>query len=132
MAFSLTSCQKTQEYDVLLKDFKLHSPNDAVSSNEGSEFWIAVQDGKIAEIIDITQQTILPKGKIELSLDGQHLYPGFIDARPPFGYAEMLTMVNLVGAQSKEECLERIEKFIELHPNNEWIIGAAGTKTTGP
>ena len=96
--FPLTSCQNTQEYDVLLKDFKLHSPNDAVSSNEGSNFWIAVQDGKIAEIIDITQQTILPKGKTELSLDGQHLYPGFIDAHGHlFGYAEMLTMVNLVG-----------------------------------
>ena len=63
--FSLTSA-KTPKSDVLLKDFKLRSPNDAVSSNEGSDFWIAVQDGKIAEIIDITQQTILPKGKTEL------------------------------------------------------------------
>ena len=131
--FPLTSCQNTQEYDVLLKDFKLHSPNDAVASNEGSDFWIAVQDGKIAEIIDITQQTILPKGKIELSLDGQHLYPGFIDAHGHlFGYAEMLTMVNLVGAQSKEECLERIEKFIELHPNNEWIIGRGWDQNDWP
>lgn len=64
---------------------------------------------------------------------GSYTYPGFIDAHGHlFGYAEMLTMVNLVGAQSKKECLERIEKFIELHPNNEWIIGRGWDQNDWP
>ncbi|MGB0312231.1 MAG: hypothetical protein ACPGCW_06725, partial [Schleiferiaceae bacterium] len=71
------SCQNPQEYDLLLKDFTLHSPHDAIGSHEASEFWIAVKDGKIAELIDISQHTLLPKAKTELSLSGQHLYPGF-------------------------------------------------------
>ena len=41
-------------------------------------------------------------------------------------------MVNLVGAQSKAECLERIEKFIELHPNDEWIMGRGWDQNDWP
>ncbi len=129
----LTSCQNPQEYDLLLKDFKLHSPHDAIASHEGSEFWIAVQDGKIADIIDISQHTLLPKGKTELSLQGQHLYPGFIDAHGHlFGYARTLSTVNLVGANSKEECIERIASYVITHPNETWIVGRGWDQNDWP
>ena len=129
----LTSCQNPQEYDLLLKDFILHSPHDAIASHEGSEFWIAVQDGKIADIIDITQHTLLPKGKTELSLQGQHLYPGFIDAHGHlFGYARTLSTVNLVGANSKEECIERIASYVSTHPNETWIVGRGWDQNDWP
>jgi len=129
----LTSCQNPQEYDLLLKDFILHSPHDAIASHEGSEFWIAVQDGKIADIIDITQHTLLPKGKTELSLQGQHLYPGFIDAHGHlFGYARTLSTVNLVGANSKEECIERIASYVSTHPNDTWIVGRGWDQNDWP
>lgn len=131
--FTLTSCQNPQEYDLLLKDFILQSPQDAMASHEGAEYWIAVQDGKVADIIDISQYTILPVGKTEISLDGQHLYPGFIDAHGHlFGYARTLSTVNLVGANSKEECIERITSYVMTHPNETWIIGRGWDQNDWP
>ena len=129
----LTSCQNSPEYDLLLKDFTIHSPHDAIGSHEASEFWIAVEDGKIAEIIDISQHTLLPKAKAELSLGGQHLYPGFIDAHGHlFGYARTLSTVNLVGANSKEECIERIASYVDTHPNETWIVGRGWDQNDWP
>ena len=129
----LLSCAPEPEFDVLIKDFKLHSPTSAIKGLETSEYWIGVNDGKIAEIIDISQHTIVPKGKEEVSLNGQHLYPGFIDAHGHlFGYARTLSTVNLVGASSKEECIQRIAKYIELHPNEQWIIGRGWDQNDWP
>ena len=133
LVLPLTSCQNPQEYDLLLKDFTLHSPHDAIDSHEDAEFWIAVKDGKIADIIDISQHTILPKAKTELSLGGQHLYPGFIDAHGHlFGYARTLSTVNLVGANSKEECIERIASYMDSHPNETWIVGRGWDQNDWP
>ncbi|MGD2003826.1 MAG: amidohydrolase [Flavobacteriales bacterium] len=104
-----------------------------MASHEGAEYWIAVQDGKVADIIDISQYTILPMGKTEISLDGQHLYPGFIDAHGHlFGYARTLSTVNLVGANSKEECIERITSYVVTHPNETWIIGRGWDQNDWP
>ena len=129
----LLSCAPEPEFDVLIKDFKLHSPTSAIKGLETSEYWIGVNDGKIAEIIDISQHTVVPKGKEEVSLNGQHLYPGFIDAHGHlFGYARTLSTVNLVGASSKEECIQRIAKYIELHPNEQWIIGRGWDQNDWP
>ncbi len=130
---ALFSCAPTPEFDVIVKDFKLHSPTSAIKGHESSDYWIAINDGTIAEIIDITQQTLLPKGKAEISLDGQHLYPGFIDAHGHlFGYARTLSTVNLVGAHSKEECIERIANYISAHPNDSWIIGRGWDQNDWP
>lgn len=130
---TLISCQNPQEYDLILKDFELHSPDDTTTEHEGSEFWIAVEDGKISEIIDISGHTILPKGKTEISLEGQHLYPGFIDAHGHlFGYARTFSTVNLFGATSKEECIERIGSYIATHPNEHWIVGRGWDQNDWP
>ena len=129
----LLSCAPEPEFDVLIKDCKVHSPTSAIQGLETSEYWIGVNDGRIVEIIDISQHTVVPKGKEEVSLNGQHLYPGFIDAHGHlFGYARTLSTVNLVGASSKEECIQRIAKYIELHPNEQWIIGRGWDQNDWP
>ena len=130
---TLISCQNPPEYDLILKDFELHSPDDTTTEHEGSEFWIAVEDGKISKIIDISRHTSLPKGKTEISLEGQHLYPGFIDAHGHlFGYARTFSTVNLFGATSKEECIERIGSYIATHPNAHWIVGRGWDQNDWP
>jgi predicted amidohydrolase YtcJ len=127
------SCAPAPEFDVIIKDFRLHNPTSAIKGQESSEYWIGINDGSIAEIIDITQHTLLPKGKEEISLDGQHLYPGFIDAHGHlFGYARTLSTVNLLGAKSKEECIERVRAYINAHPNETWIIGRGWDQNDWP
>ena len=123
--FTLSNCTPAEEFDLLLTDFELHTPyNKPGSYSEQPNYSIGIKDDKIASIIDHSQGAKLPRAKKTLSLEGQHLYPGFIDAHGHlFGYARTFSTVNLFGASSKQECLDRIESFIARHPNDRWIIG---------
>ncbi|HCP40491.1 MAG TPA: amidohydrolase [Cryomorphaceae bacterium] len=119
LLLGFSQCSKPVEYDMVIYNVKIPTEEGA-----GTRNWIGVSEGKIAAMGSMIANDKPPRAKDSLNLPDSYLYPGFIDAHGHlFGYAEMMTMVNLVGAKSKEECLERIEKFIELHPNNDWIIG---------
>ncbi|MDP4959757.1 MAG: amidohydrolase [Schleiferiaceae bacterium] len=123
--FSLSNCTPAEEFDLLLTNFELHTPYNTPESNgEQPQYSIGIKDGKIASILDHSRGKKFPKAKETLSLEGQHLYPGFIDAHGHlFGYARTLSTVNLIGAASKQECLERIKAYVDRHPNEHWIIG---------
>ncbi|MCH1534046.1 MAG: amidohydrolase [Schleiferiaceae bacterium] len=123
--FALSSCTPTEDFDVLLTDFKLRTPSDEpIQASEEPDYFIGIKDGKIAAIINQGQGDALPTAHKTLSLNGNYLYPGFIDAHGHlFGYARTFSTVNLIGAASKQECLERIQNYIQKHPNNHWIIG---------
>ena len=123
--FSLSNCTPAEELDLLLTNFELHTPyNTPKSDAEQPQYSIGIKDGKITSILDHSRGKKFPKAKETLSLEGQHLYPGFIDAHGHlFGYARTLSTVNLIGAASKQECIERIKAYIERHPNEHWIIG---------
>lgn len=118
----LISCssQQDQAFDLVIKGDNIHHLDTAVDAQ--SIRWIAVKDGRIEGFG--TQLSNAPKGKKEILIGEDHLYPGFIDAHGHiFGYAETLHTVSLFGTQSLEECLERIRDFKAEHPEKEWIIG---------
>jgi len=60
-----------------------------------------------------------------VDLNGRVLLPGFQDAHAHPAFAG-LTMVrcNLIGAQSLDEALTRIARYIAGHPDAEWIAGS--------
>ena len=60
-----------------------------------------------------------------VDLNGRVLLPGFQDAHAHPAFAG-LTMVrcNLIGAQSLDEALARIARYIAGHPDAEWIAGS--------
>ena len=60
-----------------------------------------------------------------VDLSGRALLPGFQDAHVHPAFAG-LTMVrcNLIGAQSLDEALARIARYIAGHPDAEWIAGS--------
>jgi predicted amidohydrolase YtcJ len=60
-----------------------------------------------------------------IDLNGRALLPGFQDAHVHPAFAG-LTMVrcNLIGAQSLDEALARIARYIAEHPGTEWIAGS--------
>ena len=128
LLLGFSQCSKPAEYDMVI--YNVTTPTEKDSN---ARKWIGISEGKIAAMGAMIPDHNPPGGKDSLDVLGSYTYPGFVDAHGHlFGYAEMLTMVNLVGAQSKTECLERIEKFIELHPNNEWIIGRGWDQNDWP
>src|SRR4051794_34498894 len=72
----------------------------------------AVKDGKI--IATGTNDEILNKYRAKETIDAKRhaIYPGFIDAHSHFlGYGQSLFMVDLFGAQSWEEVIQRVKGF---------------------
>ncbi|HEV8079828.1 MAG TPA: amidohydrolase [Chitinophagaceae bacterium] len=84
----------------------------------------AISDGKIIEVGSTND--ILKKYTAKEMVDAQRqaVYPGFIDAHAHFvGYGQSLFQVDLFGANSWEEILERLKVFAAQHPNETWIRG---------
>ena len=128
LLITLSSCISTPEYDVVLYDMII--PN---SEKSRPRKWIGINDGIIANMGTLHADYNPPSAAEVINLSGTYLYPGFIDAHGHlFGYAEMLSMVNLLGTESKEECIERIADFIENNPSNTWIIGRGWDQNDWP
>jgi predicted amidohydrolase YtcJ len=126
--FLFSACAPEEKYDAVF--YNVEIPGEDLKREDK---WIAVKDGKIAAIGHANDSKGIPNAATAIDLSGEYLYPGFIDAHGHlFGYAEMLTMVNLVGAQSKEECLARIAKFISENPGKKWIIGRGWDQNDWP
>ena len=126
--FLFSACAPQEKYDVVFYNVEIPG-----GESNNSDQWIAVNDGKIAAIGHATAHDEIPNGASTVDLAGEYLYPGFIDAHGHlFGYAEMLTMVNLVGAPSKQECLDRIAQFISENPDKKWIIGRGWDQNDWP
>ncbi len=123
-----SACVPQERYDVVFHNVEIPGKE----AKKGDQ-WIAVNDGKIAAIGQANEPGEIPNGGATVDLSGEYLYPGFIDAHGHlFGYAEMLTMVNLVGAQSKQECLDRIARFTIENPDKKWIIGRGWDQNDWP
>ncbi|MDQ6757220.1 MAG: amidohydrolase [Bacteroidota bacterium] len=84
----------------------------------------AVSNGKIIDVG--SSDEILKKYSSNQMIDakGNAVYPGFIDAHAHFvGYAQSLFQVDLIGANSWDEIIERVKKFSAEHPAELWIKG---------
>ena len=124
----LSSCTTTPQYDVVFYDMNI--PN---SEKARPRQWIGINDGIIANMGTLHADDNPPSATEVIDLSGTYLYPGFIDAHGHlFGYAEMLNMVNLFGATSKDECIERIADFIQNNPSAPWIIGRGWDQNDWP
>ena len=124
----LSSCKATPQYDVVFYDMNI--PN---SEKARPRQWIGINDGIIANMGTLHADDNPPSATEVIDLSGTYLYPGFIDAHGHlFGYAEMLNMVNLFGATSKDECIERIADFIQNNPSTPWIIGRGWDQNDWP
>ena len=117
------SCAPTKKpVDLIIYNAKIYSVDPNFSVHES----FAVKNGKFIALgrNDEILNTYSAKEKIDL--EGKSVYPGFYDAHCHFyGYGLSLQNVDLRGTRSFNEVLERVQKFAETHPDNEWILGRA-------
>ncbi len=95
---------------------------------------VAVRDGKILSITPFEEgQNDIPSAIDTVDLQGAYLYPGFIDAHAHFlGQGLAMNSVNLWGATSWSECVERVQIFIAEHPDAEVIRGRGWDQNDWP
>ena len=85
---------------------------------------IAFKDGKIISIKNY--DTLMQKYPNATIIDGngKAMLPGLHDAHGHvLSLAKLKNEVDLMGVTSIEECLEILQKFIDEHPENTWILG---------
>lgn len=113
-------CKTANEADTIVHNAVVYTVNDQFATAQA----FAVSDGKIIAVG--TNDEILKKYKAKEKIDaqGRAVYPGFIDAHAHFvGYGQSLFQVDLFGAASWDEVIERVQKFAKEHPGEAWIRG---------
>jgi len=102
------------------------------SNNELVEFSTLVfADGKVVEIggsdLNEKYEGVLIDG------DGKTMLPGLIDAHGHvMGLGFQQLEVNLVGLETLEETLNKIEEYANENPDLEWILGRGWNQTLWP
>lgn len=116
-----SSCRDSHEQvDLIVHHAQVYTVDSSFSKQEA----FAVKDGKILAVGD--SESILEKytSATTIDVEGKPIYPGFYDAHCHFfGLARNFSQVDLLGVQSPEEIIERIQAFREAYPDLEWIVG---------
>ncbi|MEX0996465.1 MAG: amidohydrolase family protein [Flavobacteriaceae bacterium] len=106
----LISCSEKQVADLLVINAKIYTVNDSFDKAEA----FAVQNGKIIEVGTSSALSEKYTATETIDFDGKTLLPGFIDAHAHFyGLGLNQRVVNLVGAASVDEMIERVVAFQE-------------------
>jgi predicted amidohydrolase YtcJ len=124
-----TSCKSSHEVDTIVHNAVVYTVNAQFATAQA----FAVSEGKIVAVG--TNDEILKKykGKETIDAEGRPVYPGFIDAHAHFvAYGQSLFQVNLFGATSFDEVVERVQKFAQEHPNEPWIRGRGWDQNKWP
>lgn len=85
---------------------------------------MAFEDGKVLKIG--SKEQLLKAYSTATMIDGhgKSMLPGLHDAHGHiFGLAKLKNEIDLMSVSSLEESLQIIQKFIDEHPNNSWILG---------
>jgi hypothetical protein len=116
----LFACQSKIQVDLIVHNGIVYTVDKEFSTAQA----FAVKNGKFVEIgknEDIQKKYISEQ---VIDAEGKAIYPGFIDAHCHFyRYGEVLLTVDLVGAKSYQETLERIQTFRTNNPKQSWIKG---------
>jgi len=116
------SCRQKSNVDLVIHNARIYTVDSVFSIVES----IAIKNGRIVETGSSRQVLENYRANAAIDAKGKPVYPGFIDGHAHFyGYAAGLNNVDLTGAGSWEECIERIAAFVKkkgLEPG-EWIRG---------
>lgn len=120
LALLLAGCYQSETADLVVHNAMIHSLDEGGTTHQA----MAVREGRIVELGP--ERQILNKYRAAEKYDaqGRAVYPGFIDGHCHFlGYGLNKQKVDLHGAKSWEEVLERTQAFAAAHPGKERILG---------
>lgn len=102
-----------------------HNIEGYTSTNEGLiDFSVLViDDGKVVATGDDSLRDDYPDATA-IDGEGRTLIPGLTDAHAHlFNQGVLVSQVNLMGAESLEEALDRVRAYAEAYPRAPWILG---------
>ena len=115
----ITSCSQKRQVDLLIFNAKIYTVDDKFSTATA----IAINKGKIEATGETKDLQAKYNATDTIDAKGQFLYPGFIDAHTHFyRYGLGLQTANLVGTNSWEEILQKLQDFSKENKDG-WLIG---------
>lgn len=115
----ITACNKRTKVDYIIHNAHIQSVDSLFTEYEA----MAVQDGKILALGTYDKLSEAFEADSLFDANGAFVYPGLIDAHCHlFNYGLSLQQVNLFGAGSFDEVVERLLAF-DAEKNPEWLRG---------
>lgn len=113
------AAQETTSVRLILHNGHIHTLENSQPTAQA----VAIE-GKHLVFVGSNREALLYKNdsSLVLDLEGQHVYPGFVDSHAHLvGQSRLLRDVNLVGSRSYEEVIERIARRAPQQPAGSWI-----------
>ncbi|MBP7273413.1 MAG: amidohydrolase, partial [Saprospiraceae bacterium] len=119
--FAVCCTSQQKKVDLLLYNCKILS----ASTDFSDGYFVAVNDGKIVSFGNQTEfekWQVLAKNKIDLQ--GNYLYPGFIEGHGHFiPFGNSLMTINLSDTKNWEEVIDAVHQKIKVSQNGAWVEG---------
>ncbi len=114
-----SACNNKQHADKIFYHANVFCVDDKNNLNQA----FAIKDDKFVAVGSDDEILNSFDAKEKIDLNGQYVYPGFIDAHAHFyGLGQYFQTVDLVGTKSWNEVIERCKKFYAEH-GGKYLIG---------
>lgn len=114
------ACSTPEKVDLIVKNAKIYTVSEDFAIAEA----FAIKNGKFVAVGNTDEICSKFQAEEIIDLDGQYVYPGFIDAHAHFfGYGQGIqTEAQLFDTQSEEAILNLLDSF-QKERQNAWILG---------
>lgn len=120
-ACCLSSCGiQKEEVDLIVHNGTVYTVSEGFDIKKA----FAVKDGKFVAVGNNSDILSNYVAKETIDAGGQAIYPGLIDAHAHFyRYGLGLQIVDLLGAESEQELIDRVVEHHKNNPETPWILG---------
>ncbi len=123
----MAGCQSPQTADLIVYNAQVYTVDSAYTTATA----FAVKDGRFIAVGSDKEILAAYNSGQKTDASRKPVYPGFIDAHCHFyGYGLSLQAVNLVGAKSFSEVIQRAKDHQQKYPNQSWITGRGWDQNT--
>lgn len=110
--FLFSSCNLKEKVDAIYYNGQVYTVDSLLNKQEA----FAVKEGKFVAVGSNSFIESKYESTVTVDLKQQYVYPGLVDAHSHFyGLGRFMQMVDLTGAKSWNECIERCKKFYETN-----------------
>lgn len=123
------ACSTPEKVDLIVKNAKIYTVSEDFAIAEA----FAIKNGKFVAVGNTDEICSKFQAEEIIDLDGQYVYPGFIDAHAHFfGYGQGIqTEAQLFDTQSEEAILNLLDSF-QKEQQNAWILGRGWDQNDWP
>lgn len=115
--------------DMLVTNAQIYTVNDQQPTAEA----VAIRKGQFVAVGSTQELTRQYKAKKQWDAQGKSIFPGLYDPHAHFvGLGQMLSQCDLVGSNSYEEVISRLQTFAQNNPGNDWLIGRGWDQNDWP